>query len=150
VKWDRRCWLLNFNDVSKAQTQEAIPAGSQIALSGLTCDSNVCGCVMLMLKTELVGLAVFLTLVDTCTFKKHFQSGIFLWAKWYWNRFLSEFFCLFLFVSLHQRLLHVLHSSTIDLWDKRLIKSLNAVIIAFWRPSFCGVRRYFYILCCQT
>ena len=74
VIWVPRSPLLNFNDVSNAQTHETIPAGSEIALSGLTCDSNVSGCVMRLLKAELVGLAVFLTLANTCTCKKHLQS----------------------------------------------------------------------------
>jgi len=62
---------LNFNDVSNAQTQEVIPAGSEIALSGLTCDSNVSGCFMLLLKAELVGLAVFLTLAHVKNIFSH-------------------------------------------------------------------------------
>ena len=74
-----RCFrLLNFTDMWNAQTQEAIPAGSEILLSWLTFDSHVCCCVMRMLKAELVGSAVFLTcsVLDTCTFKKLFSKSL--------------------------------------------------------------------------
>jgi len=68
-----------------------------------------------MLKAELVGLA------DTCAFKKHFQCLGFFGGQ----------SGLLLFVSFHQCLLLGLRSSIFDLSDKRSIKSLNKVIIAF-------------------